>query len=110
MYSIHIVLVSPTTLLVALRAVKNSWRHERQNHNALEIACKAGTLYDKFVSFAEDLEKVGKQLDAVQKTYDSAWNKLTGGRGNIVRRIEELPELGARTSKRIPKKLSDTAN
>jgi len=103
----HIVLVSPTTLLVALRAVENTWRHERQNQNAMEIARKAGALYDKFVGFAEDLEKVGKQLDTVQKTYDSAWKKLTDGRGNIVRRIEELHELGARASKKIPKKLSD---
>lgn len=105
----HIVLVSPTTLLVALRAVENTWRHERQNQNAMEIARKAGALYDKFVGFAEDLEKVGKQLDTVQKTYDSAWKKLTDGRGNIVRRIEELHELGARASKKIPKKLSDAA-
>ena len=103
----HIVLASPTTLLVALRVVENTWRHERQNQNAMEIARKAGALYDKFVGFAEDLEKVGKQLDTVQKTYDSAWKKLTDGRGNIVRRIEELHELGARASKKIPKKLSD---
>ena len=105
----HIVLVSPTTLLVALRAVENTWRHDRQNRNALEIARRAGALYDKFVGFAEDLERVGRQLDTVQKTYASTWNKLREGRGNIVRQIEDLRELGARASKQMPKKLADEA-
>ncbi len=104
-----IVLVSPTTLLVALRAVENTWRHERQNRNALEIAKRAGALYDKFAAFAGDLERIGKQLDTVQKSYDAAWNKLTGGRGNIVRQIETIRELGARASKELPRKLAEDA-
>ena len=106
----HIVLVSPTTLLVALRAVENTWRYEKQNRNALEIAHKAGVLYDKFVAFAKDFEKVGKQLDTTQKTYSNAWKKLTDGRGNIIKQIEELQELGVRTSKKISKGLLDAAN
>jgi DNA recombination protein RmuC len=105
----QIVLVSPTTLLVALRAVENTWRHERQNRNALEIAKRAGALYDKFALFAGDLERIGKQLDTVQKSYDAAWNKLTAGRGNIVRQIETIRELGARTSKQLPKSLLEDA-
>lgn len=105
----HIVLVSPTTLLVALRAVENTWRRERQNHNAQEIARRAGALYDKFVSFAEELEKMGKQLDTVQKSYDMAWKKLIDGRGNIVRQVETLRELGAKTNKTLPKKLREEA-
>ena len=108
-FSKKIVLVSPTTLLVALRAVENTWRHERQNRNAMEIAKKAGALYDKFVGFAEDLEKIGKQIETVRKTYDGAWRKLTEGKGNIVKRVEELHELGARATKNMPKKLADSA-
>ncbi len=103
----HIVLVSPTTLLVALRAVENTWRHERQNRNALEIAKRAGALYDKFVAFATDLERLGKQLDTVHKSYDAAWNKLTSNRVGIVRQIENIRELGARASKAMPKSLAD---
>jgi DNA recombination protein RmuC len=92
---------------VALRAVENTWRHERQNRNALEIAKRAGALYDKFALFAGDLERIGKQLDTVQKSYDAAWNKLTSGRGNIVRQIETIRELGARTSRQLPKSLRE---
>ncbi len=105
----HIVLVSPTTLLVALRAVENTWRREKQNRNAIEIAKRAGSLYDKFVSFASDLEKVGKQLATVQRTYDDAWKKLTEGRGNIVGQIQKLEELGAKTTKRMPGRLAEEA-
>jgi len=106
----NIILVSPTTLLVALRAVENTWRHDRQNKNALVIAKRAGDLYDKFVSFSEDLEKIGKQIETTQKTYDGAWKKLTKGRGNLVDRAKELKILGARTSKKMPKKISDDAD
>jgi DNA recombination protein RmuC len=106
----HIVLVSPTSLLVALRAVENAWRHDRQNRNALEIARKAGELYDKFVGFAEDLKKVGEQLDKAHKTYDATWRKLKEGRGNLVHRVAELKKLGARTSKQMPKPLNEAVD
>ena len=102
----RIVLVSPTTLLVALRAVENTWRRDRQSKNALEIAKKAGDLYDKFVGFAEDMERIGRQLETLQKSYDNAWKKLTDGRGNLIRRIEELRELGAKASKQMPERIA----
>ncbi|WP_457596348.1 DNA recombination protein RmuC [Hydrogenimonas sp.] len=102
-----IVLVSPTTLLVALRAVENTWRHDRQNRNALLIAKKAGDLYDKFVAFGEEFLKIGRQIETLQKSYDGAWGKLTAGRGNLVRRIEELRELGAKASKEMPRKVAE---
>ena len=105
-FSKRIVLVSPTTLLVALRAVENSWKRERQEKNALEIAKRAGAIYDKFVLLAEDLEKLGKQIDTLQSSFDTTWKKLSVGRGNIVKQIEELRELGAQNSKTLPKSLT----
>ncbi len=108
-FSRHVVLVSPTALLVALRAVENSWRRERQNRNARKIARQAGALYDKFVAFAEDMERIGRQLETVQKSYDASWNKLSSGRNNIVRQIEKLRELGAETSREIPSSMADEA-
>ena len=105
----HIVLVSPTTLLVALRAVENTWRHDRQNRNAMKIAQQAGSLYDKFAGFAKDLEKLGSQIDTLRNTYDAAWNKLVSGRGNLVRQVETLRELGAKASKELPKKTAEEA-
>ncbi len=101
----QIILVSPTTLLVALRAVESSWKRERQNRNAREIAKRAGALYDKFALFATELEKLGRQIETMQGTYGTLWNRLSQGKGNILRQIEGLRELGAETSKQLPPKL-----
>lgn len=98
-----IVIVSPTTLLATLMTVGSIWKHEKQTRNAMDIATEGGKLYDKFVSFLEDLENMGKQLLRVQKTYDEAHNKLSSGRGNIIGKIEKLKKLGARTAKDIPR-------
>ena len=100
-----ILLVGPTTLLVAMRAVENVWKFERQNQNAQEIARRAGAMYDKFVGFSEDLMKISKQIDGVQGSFSATRNKLSSGKGNLVRQVEQIKELGAQTSKKIPKEL-----
>lgn len=97
----NIVLVSPTTLLATLRTVSTLWRQEYQNRNAIEIAKKGGALYDKFVSFADDLVKLGNQMDTSRKTYDEVMKKLSNGTGNLVRRAEEMRKLGVQTTKTI---------
>jgi DNA recombination protein RmuC len=47
----NVTIATPTTLMIALRTVANIWRVERQNRNSMEIADRAGRLYDKFVGF-----------------------------------------------------------
>lgn len=103
----NIALVGPTTLMATLRTIQNIWRYEQQNRNALEIAKRAGALYDKFVSFAEDLEDIGRRLDQTQASYDQAHKKLISGRGNLVANVEKLKMLGARASKSLPGALVD---
>jgi DNA recombination protein RmuC len=98
----NIMIVSPSTLLVTLRTIQNIWRYEYQNKNALEIAEKAGNLYDKFVGFVADLEKIGDQIDNTRKTYDSAHNKLASGKGNLINRAQNLIELGVKSRKQLP--------
>ena len=98
----NIMIVSPSTLLVTLRTIHNIWRYEHQNKNALEIAEKAGSLYDKFVGFVADLEKIGDQIDNTQKAYDGAHNKLLSGKGNLISRAQALIALGVKSRKQIP--------
>ena len=105
----NVVLVSPTTLLPTLRAVENSWKLERQTKNAIEIAQQAGALYDKFVGFAESLLDIGKSIGKAQESYDKARSQLVDGKGNVVRRIEQLKKMGAATDKAIPADLSKDA-
>ncbi|MDX9881210.1 MAG: DNA recombination protein RmuC [Prolixibacteraceae bacterium] len=102
-----VVIVSPSTLLATLRTIASIWKQENQTRNAMEIARQGGALYDKFVGFIEDMDKIGNSIDAARKNYDSAFNKLKDGRGNLIRSAEKLRALGAKTGKELPQKLSD---
>jgi DNA recombination protein RmuC len=99
-----IVIVSPSTLLATLRTIASIWKQERQTKNAIEIAKQSGALYDKFVGFVEDMEKIGKSLNASTMAYDGAVSKLSQGQGNIMKRIQDIEKLGAKTTKQIPSK------
>ncbi len=102
-----VVIVSPSTLLATLRTIASIWQQENQTRNAMEIARLGGFLYDKFVNFVSDLEKIGTTIDASRKNYDAAFNKLRDGKGNLIRSAEKLKELGSKTTKELPKNLSD---
>lgn len=97
-----IVIVGPTTLLATLKTVASLWRQERQNQNAMKIAAESGKLYDKFVGFVDDLNKVGESIKRTDRIYLDAMNKMQNGRGNIISRFEKMRELGAKASKQIP--------
>ncbi len=97
----NIVFVSPTMLLTTLKLAQNLWRLDQQNQNAVEIAEKAGGLYDKFVNFIADLEDIGARIDSTKKSYDNAHKKLRSGTGNLIKRVEGLKKLGAKTSKKL---------
>ena len=105
-YDRGIILVSPSTLMVTLRTIKNLWRYADQNRNAQLIADKAGALYDQFVLYVEALDEVGRHLDKSTEAWDTARKRLSTGRGNLVRRSEELKKLGAKTKKTLPADLS----
>lgn len=105
-----IVVVTPTTLLATVRTIENIWRYEHQSRNSLEIARRAGNLYDKFRGFAEDLEKIGKQLDSCHSTYDQAMTKLIRGRGNLVSQAQQLIDLGIQVKKELPKTIVEQAD
>jgi DNA recombination protein RmuC len=98
----RIIIVSPTTLFATLKTVETSWRYESQSRNAREIARKAGLMYDKLVGFVADLEKVDKALDSARKASADGMRKLSAGKGNLIGRAEELRELGAAPSKKLP--------
>jgi DNA recombination protein RmuC len=95
----NVIFVGPATLLTTLKTVQNLWRFEQQNQNAKQIAESSGKLYDKFVGFSEDIEELGKKMEAANTSYDKAYNKLKSGRGNLISRTEKLRLLGAKTAK-----------
>ena len=105
----NVVLVSTSTLLATLSTVSSMWRQENQKNNVLEIANHAGRLFDQFVNLTDDLIKVGTQLKTVQSSYDTSMKKLTG-KGNLVKKVEKIRELGAKTTKIMNKNLLDRAS
>lgn len=104
-----VVIVSPTTLLATLRTIASIWKVDRQNKNVFEIAEEAGSLYDKFVGFLEDLKKIGKYIDLTQKAHEEAFKKLQFGNGNLIGKAEKIKKLGAKTksTKQIDSHLLD---
>jgi len=105
-----IVVVTPTTLLATLRTIENIWRYERQNQNAIKIADKASAVYDKLRGFVEDFEKIGTQLTTVQGSYDVAMNKLTSGRGNLIKQAGDFVDLGVKVKKELPKSITELSD
>ena len=105
----NIALVSATSLWSTLRTVGTLWRQERQNANVQEIIRQASDLYDKFVGFSEELIKVGTQMDTAKRTYENSMKMLVEGKGNLVRRSENLRLLGLKNSKSVHPNLVDRA-
>jgi DNA recombination protein RmuC len=96
-----IVFVSPSTLLATLRTVSSLWKQERQNKNAIEIARQAGALYDKFAGVAEDLDQMQSQIRKVGDSFDNLKGKMLTGKGSLASRMENLKDLGAKSSKTL---------
>ena len=109
-YDKNIIIVSPSTLLATLRTIANIWKQEYQNKNVIEIAKQSGALYDKFVAFTEDLISVGNRLDQAKGSYVDAMKKLSEGSGNLVKRVEKIKQLGAKTSKSLPTNVLNRAD
>ena len=106
----NVVLVSTTTLLATMRTVRYTWTQENQKENFMEIIRQSEKLYDKFRGFTEDLQKVGTHLEKSHQSYEDALNKLSQGRGNLVRQVEQIRKLsGYKPKKAIDEHLIETS-
>jgi DNA recombination protein RmuC len=103
-----VAVVTASTLFTSLKMVAHLWLLEKQNKNTQQIAKEAGALYDKFVGFFDEFEKIGIELSQLQEAYDKTKNRLMTGKGNIVTKIENLKVLGAKASKQIKSEYLDS--
>ncbi|WP_062748647.1 DNA recombination protein RmuC [Erwinia persicina] len=101
----NIMLVSPTTLLVALRTINNLWRYEHQSRHAQRIADRAARLYDKMRLFVDDMSAIGQNLDKAQDSYRQAMKKLSEGRGNLIAQTEGFRQMGVEVKRPINPRL-----
>jgi DNA recombination protein RmuC len=109
-YERRILLISPTNLLAALKMISALWQQEYQNKNVMEIARQSGDLIDKFHSLLEDLDHLDNDLKSARNHYDDAKNKLSEGKGNLLRRVEKIKELGVKSRKKLPKSFSSDSD
>ncbi|MDX1808757.1 MAG: DNA recombination protein RmuC [Sulfurospirillaceae bacterium] len=103
----HIAIVNPSTLTISLRTIYLYWQSEKSSSNALQMFNTAGKLYDKMVNFAENFSKIGTQLQTVTRTFEKAEAQLSNGSGNLMKRVEDLKSLGAKTTKSLKNKNSN---
>jgi len=104
-FSHRVILVTPSTLLAALRTVTNVWKVEKQTKNVLEIARLGGVLHDKLTEFAKGLLVVKQRLAQATEAHDDSLSRLKDQKGNILGTATRLHELGAKAEKQMPKDL-----
>ncbi len=102
-YEKRILLLSPTNLITSLKLIADLWKREYQNQHAQEIARRGALLYDKFVGFVENLNKVGTKIEEAATAYNNAHRQLSNGSGNLMQQATELKNLGLKTKKELPK-------
>jgi DNA recombination protein RmuC len=100
-YQQHVVIISPTHLISVLKLMYQLWTRDKQTKNALLIAEETGKLYDKLCGFVKDLQDVGSSLQKVNEKYNDAFSKLSTGRGNLIKKAEDIKALGVKTSKQL---------
>lgn len=106
-YDKRILLLNPTNLITSLKLIEDLWKREYQNKNAMEIADRGAKLYDKFVGFVDNLEKIGKNIEIANNSYQDAYKQLSTGKDNLVTQTLKLKDLGIKNKKQLPQSLVD---
>ncbi|SIS89601.1 DNA recombination protein RmuC [Chryseobacterium gambrini] len=108
-YERRVLLLNPSNLITSLKLIADLWKREYQNRNSMEIAERGAKLYDKFVGFIENLEKVGKNLDQAKNVYNDAYKQLSTGNDNLVIQTQKLKSLGIKNKKDLPQSLVENS-
>lgn len=108
-YERRILLLNPSNLITSLKLIADLWKREYQNRNSMEIADRGAKLYDKFVGFVENLEKLGRNLDQAKNVYNDAYKQLSTGNDNLVIQTQKLKSLGIKNKKDLPQSLIDNS-
>lgn len=108
-YDKRILLLNPSNLITSLKLVADLWKREYQNKNATEIAERGAKLYDKFVGFVENLEKLGKNIDQAKNVYNEAFKQLSTGNDNLIIQTNKLKSLGIKNKKNLSISLEESS-
>lgn len=109
-YHKKVIISSPTNLFGMLKIVADLWKRDDLGRNANRIAKEGAMMYEKFVTFINTLEALGKNLDTMQGNYDKAMKQLRDGKGNLVSRAEKLKALNVKVSKSLPQSIVEDSD
>lgn len=104
-YKKGVLIINPTNLMVVLRLMFLTWQNTRQEKNNRDILLAASKIYEKYSVFAEGYVSLGNQLRTVNNSYEEGVKRLTEGRGNLSKQLQDLLKYGVTTTKRIPDEL-----
>ncbi len=104
----QVVIATPSSLFPILKTVENLWKLDKQNKNVTEIAKIGGDLYNKFVAFNEDMQKIENNILSAHKSYKDAYDKINSPRGAMYL-ADKLKKLGAKTNKTIELPVGDNS-
>lgn len=86
----HVALVSPVSLLAALKAVSFSWRQDSLAENARELFALSQQLYDRLGSTGRSLASMGTALRRTVESYNTMVGSLESRVFVTARRIADL--------------------
>ena len=91
-------------LLGILHMIHIAWVQNQQAENQEKVFGLAEDLLDRLGDFVQRYNDIGTKLEAVQKAYDFANNKLITGRQSVAQKGRELVDLGAKENpnRKIP--------
>ena len=105
----RVVLSGPATLMITLKLIAQIWRRENEQRNAVKIAEQAGRMYDQVRLVLESVRDARKKMDGATDSMDEAVKRISEGRGNLVKRVEDLRALGAKVKTQLPSEVVEQA-
>lgn len=100
-YRSKVLIINPTNLMLSLNIIYSIWQSRRQERNVEKIIQSATGLYEKFAVFSKTFVELRGKIDSLSNTYNEAEKQLTTGRGNVVKQLGDLKQLGVMPKKEI---------
>ncbi|MBF1585478.1 MAG: DNA recombination protein RmuC [Prevotella sp.] len=89
-------------LMAILKIIQIAWRQYAQSENQKRVYALAEELLKRVGDFVKRFDKVGRDIDTLQKDYDEAYKKAYTGRQSIVQKANDLKALGAKENANSP--------
>lgn len=94
-----VILATPTTFIALLRAIAYGWRQEQVDENAQKIGVLGKELYERIGKISEYFNKLGRDIESVNKSYNDAVGSMES---RVIPSVRKFKELGVTNANEIP--------